>query len=69
MLPVLKKAATIVGGGAPNYTKLAEMIGCQRPALYVWVRVPIPYIQKIVKATDSKVTPEMLRPDIFRELA
>jgi DNA-binding transcriptional regulator YdaS (Cro superfamily) len=66
MLPVIKKAAKIVGGGKANYSELARLLGCQRPSLYVWKHVPICYMKKLVAATNGQITLEMVRPDIFK---
>lgn len=56
-------AAEIVGGA----TKLADILGISRPALYQWRRVPAERVLSIEKATDGKVSRERLRPDLFHE--
>lgn len=65
MLPIIKRAAKIIGEGIPNFTGLAAMIGCHRSSLYNYRRVPQHLCAKIVKATGGKITLRMLRPDIY----
>lgn len=65
MLPIIKRAATIIGDGLPNYSALAEAIGAHRSAFYVWKAVPEQYCPKIVKATDNKITLSQIRPDLY----
>lgn len=65
MLPIIKAAGKLLGDKAvPNFTALADAIGCHRSSLYTWRRVPTHYCAKIVKATGGKITMRMLRPDI-----
>lgn len=66
MLAILKRAAVILGdGGKPNYAALARALGAQRPAIYVWLRVPPQYCLKLEKITKGKIKRWQVRPDIW----
>lgn len=67
MLPILRKAATIVGNGIPNYSELARKLGVQRPALYAWVKVPDRYCLKLHKVMKGTVSLSAIRPDIYEK--
>lgn len=67
MLPILIKAATIVGKGVPNYSELARKLGVQRPALYAWVKVPDRYCLKLFKVMKGAVPLNVIRPDIYEK--
>lgn len=62
MIAVLRKAAIILGDGegTPNFTALAQAIGCHRSSLYLWKKVPIRYHNKIIKVTGGKITSKQL---------
>lgn len=65
MLPIIIKAGKILGDkGVPNFTALAQAIGCNRSSLYTWRRVPTHYIKKIVGATGGRLTRSQIRPDL-----
>lgn len=61
MLKIILRAGKIMGDkNVPNFTALAQAIGCHRSSLYTWLKVPVKYHAKIVKATDGKITAKML---------
>lgn len=67
MLAIIIKAGKILGDkGTPNFTALANAIGCHRSSLYTWQRVPTHYVKKIVAATGGKLTAAQLRPDLAK---
>lgn len=61
LIPVVSRAAGEVGG----VTKLAEILGIKRPALYQWKRVPAERVAAIEEATRGKVSRHDLRPDLY----
>lgn len=65
MLPLILKAAKIVGKGKPNVSELARRIGAPRTALYLWRDIPPRYVIKIEKATGGQMKRHQLRGDIF----
>lgn len=65
MLKIIVKAGKLLGDGKhPNFSALAEAIGCHRSSLYTWAKVPARFVDKIVKATDGKITAKQIRPDL-----
>lgn len=73
LLPVLKKAASIVG----SLSALADGLGLHRVSIYQWKRVPEQYLLSIEKLqrqaircrTAEIVTKEEMRPDLYRKKA
>lgn len=61
LLPIIKQAADIVGG----IPKLADALGIERQALYMWKAVPPKRVPGIVAATQGKITAHQLRPDLW----
>jgi DNA-binding transcriptional regulator YdaS (Cro superfamily) len=61
LLEPVAAAARCVGG----VTRLAEILGIKRPALYQWTRVPAERVASIEEATEGKVTRHQLRPDLY----
>lgn len=60
----LTKAIRLVGG----HTKMAEMLGIERTAIYQWKKgVPPNRAVEIEQATGGEITREQLRPDLFRK--
>lgn len=45
--------------------KLAEPLGVTREAVYQWTRIPHRHVKKICELSEGRLTPEMLRPDLF----
>lgn len=60
-IEAVARAAELVGGA----TKLAELLGISRPAIYQWNRVPAERVLAIESATGGKVTRQQLRPDLY----
>lgn len=61
VIPIVAEAAKEVGG----VTRLAELLGIKRPALYQWKRVPAERVLKIEELTRGKVTRHQMRDDIY----
>jgi DNA-binding transcriptional regulator YdaS (Cro superfamily) len=61
LLRPVAAAAALVGG----VTKLAELLGIERPALYNWKRVPAERVSRIEEVTAGKISRHTLRPDLF----
>lgn len=63
--PALAKAIDIVGG----VTNLSLDIGVDYTSISKWLytdmRIPAHHVPKIVKATNGKIRPEELRPDVY----
>lgn len=64
-LPLILRAAKLVGGKRPNISKLARLLGAPRTALYSWRAVPPSYVLKLEKLTGGKITRHKIRPDVF----
>lgn len=62
-IDALARAAEAVGGGS----KLAEILGLTRQAIYQWRQVPAERLVEIEEATGGRVTREELRPDLYRK--
>lgn len=58
---ILSQAISIVGGNSA----LARILGITREAVSQWDRCPAERVQAVAAATDNRITPEQLRPDIF----
>lgn len=64
LLPTVTRAAEYVGGP----TRLAEILGINRAALYNWnKRIPAERVLAIEAATNGRVTRHEMRPDIYPE--
>jgi pyruvate kinase len=44
--------------------RVAEACGIERAAVYQWKKVPVERVHQVAKALD--MTPEQIRPDIFK---
>lgn len=58
----LTEAVRLVGGNAA----VAKIFGISREAVGQWDRCPAERVLGLSDATGGKVTPEQLRPDIYR---
>lgn len=65
MLPILKRAAMIVGNGVPNYSELARQLKVQRPALYSYRKIPDKYCLRLFKLMKGAVSLHEIRSDIY----
>lgn len=64
LLPVLARAAELVGGAA----NLARKIDVHATAFYVWKKIPSAHVLAIEEATDGRVTRHELRPDLYPQI-
>lgn len=65
MLPIILKAARIVGNGRTNVSALARAIDAPRPACYAWKQVPARFVFAIERATGGRIKPYQMRPDLY----
>ena len=57
----LRKAIHLAGG----ITILARKIGLHKTAIYHWGECPAERVLAVAEATEWKVTPHELRPDLY----
>lgn len=61
MIALITRAGKLMGDqDVPNFTALANAIGCHRSSLYTWLKIPKKYHAKIVKATNGEITLKQL---------
>lgn len=65
MLPVVRRAAVVIGNGRADVTELSRLIGAPRTSPYSWKRVPAEYVLKIERATRRRVRRWEMRPDLY----
>lgn len=62
--PDMDRTVTKIRGTRGLSVRVAEACGTTRSAVYQWKRVPVEQVHAVAEVLD--LTPEQIRPDIFK---